>query len=112
MGLSSTLVLALSVGAPLSFSTPTQAELERGIHLFENFKDSEAAVVLRRVLSRSPPGSLAAKARLYLGLIAFNAIDPDEAKVQFRKALEANPAAELPQQASPKARLAFDQVRR
>jgi hypothetical protein len=112
MGLSLSLVFSLSVGAPLSFATPTQAELERGIGLFENFKDSEAAVVFRRVLTRSPPGSLAAKARLYLGLIAFNAIDPDEAKVQFRHALEANPAAELPRQASPKAKLAFDQVRR
>ncbi len=111
MGPSLSLVLALSMGAPLSFSTPTQVELERGIRAFEDFKDTEAAVIFHRVLDRSPPGSLAAKARVYLGLIALNALDLDEAKVQFRHALEADPAAVLPRQAPPKAQPVFDQVR-
>src|SRR5579863_2885886 len=106
------LVMALSAGAPLTYSTPTKVEFERGVTLFEDFKDSEAGAIFRRVLERSPPGFMAAKAHLYLGLIAFNALDPDEAKLEFRRALEANPAAELPSQASPKARLAFGEVRR
>ena len=82
------------------------------VKLFEAFEDERAAAALRQLLKRAPPGNVVSKAHLYLGLIAFNHFDPDEARIEFRRALEANPANNLPPQASPKARLAFAQVRR
>jgi hypothetical protein len=85
--------------------------LDDAVHLFESFEDSRAAAELTSLLRHSLPGEIAAKAHLYLGLIALNASKPDEVKAEFRHALEANPGIELPRDASPKARLAFGEVR-
>ncbi|MHB8418607.1 MAG: hypothetical protein ACYDCL_11055 [Myxococcales bacterium] len=98
----------------LAASTPPQHSslLDRAIAAFESFRDDEAAALLREVLAQQPPGAVAAKAHLYLGLIALNAIDPDLTRAEFKLSLEANPAIELPTQVSPKAWLAFEEVRR
>ncbi len=95
----------------LAAAPPPGRTLQRAIALFQSFEDEKAARLLREVLARSPSGALAAKAHTYLGLIALNAIDPDLARLEFRLAIQANPAAELPLDASPKAHLAFDQAR-
>lgn len=86
-------------------------ELQRAVALFENLDDEKAAALFRDIVARNPPGAVASKAHLYLGLIALNAIEPDLARAEFRLAIEANPAAELPPSAPPKAHFAFDQAR-
>jgi tetratricopeptide (TPR) repeat protein len=107
------ILIALS-GNPLTVAAtqPPRSALHEAVQLFENFEDERAAAAFKALLARSPPGEIAAQAHAYLGLIAFNAFQPDEAKAEFRHALEANSAVDLPPTASPKARLAFGQVRR
>jgi hypothetical protein len=48
---------------------------------------------------------------LYLGIIAFDALDIDTARKEFREALVLNPAIELPFNSSPKAMVTLRQVR-
>ncbi len=107
------IVVALS-GAPMVVAeAPTvQRALADAVELFESFEDERAKVEFLALLGRSPPDEVAAKAHIYLGLIAFNAFQTSEAKAEFRLALEANFAEDLPQNESPKARGAFQQVRR
>ncbi len=105
-------VLVALSGAPTA-APPASMEgaLDDAVQFFESFEDERAAMKFRALLARSPPGEIAARAHLYLGLIAFDDIKPDLAKVEFRRALEANPAIDVPSKASPKARLAFAAVR-
>jgi hypothetical protein len=106
-------LLALSGSPPSSAAAPSpRSALREAVQLFENFEDERAAAAFKALLARAPPGEVAAEAHAYLGLIDFNAFRPDDAKVEFRRALEANSAVDLPLAASPKARLAFGQVRR
>ncbi len=107
------LLVALSGSPnPAAARQTAQRDLQEAIGLFEAFEDERAATLFQALLTRSPPGQIASKAHLYLGLIAFNRFDPDEAKSEFRRALEANPANDLPPEASPKARMAFAETRR
>jgi hypothetical protein len=108
-------LLLLLAGNPTGVApavVSTQRACDDAVQLFEDFEDEAAALKLRTLLLRLPPGEIAAKAHLYLGLIAFNDMKPDLAKAEFRRALEANPAIDLPRQASPKTRLAFAAARR
>ena len=108
------LVIALSgnpTAGPAARPAPAVA-LREAIKLFNAFQDDKAAAALRDLLKHAPPGQVASKAHLYLGLIAFNHFDPDVAKAEFRHALEINPANDLPLEASPKARTAFAEARR
>jgi hypothetical protein len=89
----------------------TQRELDDAVQFFESFEDERAAMKFRALLLHSPPGEIAAKAHMYLGIIAFDDMKPDVAKLEFRHALEANPALDLPPKTSPKTRLAFGAVR-
>jgi hypothetical protein len=90
------------------------ADLERGIQLFNNFEDAKAEAVLRAFAATSPPPSAEqlGKAHLYLGLIAFQALDSDKARAEFAFAVRVAPAIEVPYGVSPKARLLFEQVQR
>jgi hypothetical protein len=90
----------------------TGSDLDRGIQLFADFEDAKAEAVLRAYLKTSPPAAEAAKTHLYLGLIAFNALDSDKARREFAEAIRTTPSIELPYGVSPKARLLFDQVQR
>jgi hypothetical protein len=101
-------VVALSGAAPQSSA---QAALDDAVQFFESFEDERAAMKFRALLARAPPGEIAAKVHLYLGIIAFDDMKPDVARTEFRRALEANPAVELPPKTSPKTRLAFGGVR-
>ena len=104
--------LALSGSPPAAVpSAAMERTLNDALQFFESFDDERAAMKFRAVLALSPPGEIAAKAHLYLGLIAFDDIKPDLAKVEFRKALEANPGIDVPAKTSPKSRLAFAAVR-
>lgn len=103
---------ALPLLALLAASPPGHnAALDQAISLFDNFDDEHAAALLRQILSQHPSGIVTAKAHVYLGLVALNAIDPDLARLEFRLALVANPETELPPGASPKARLAFEEAK-
>jgi hypothetical protein len=104
------LLIALS-GNPTPAATSPQAALRDAIHLFESFKDDKAAAALRALLAHSPPASVAAKAHIYLALIALNAANSEGARTEFASALQADFLVDLPPGQSPKARLAFGQVR-
>ncbi len=106
------LLVALS-GNPTSEAAPPspQVALHEAIRLFESFKDDKAAAALQALLKQSPPDSIAAKAHVYLALIALNAADAEGAKAEFATALRTDVLVDLPPGQSPKARLAFGQVR-
>ncbi len=101
------IALSLNQAPPAS----AQGQLDDAVQFFESFEDERAAMKFRALLARSPPGEIAAKAHMYLGIIAFDDMKPDVAKMEFRRALEANPAIDLPAKTSPKTRLAFGGVR-
>jgi hypothetical protein len=102
------LAFALSGNPPVAAEpSPMERSLDDAVQFFESFDDERAALKFRALLAGSPPGEIAAKAHLYLGLIAFDNIKPDLAKLEFRRALEANPGVDVPPKTSPKARLAF-----
>jgi hypothetical protein len=104
-------LLLVLAGATPQVEAPTQ-ELARAVQLFESFKDQTAAMLLRDVLLRAPAASIAAKAHVYLGLIALNATDAEEAEAEFRKAIAAYVLVELPPNPSPKAQVLFTEARR
>jgi len=85
--------------------------LNKAISLFNNLNDAGAARELRALLKRGPSDTEAARAHIYLGLIALNAIHAKEARDEFKQALTIDPMLELPRRASPKARLAFAEAR-
>jgi hypothetical protein len=103
-------LVVLSVAAAPAAGTAAQ-HFARGVAFFRAFDDAHAQTEFDAVLSADPPGEMSARARVYLGLIAFNAIRPDPAQQQFEAALLENPAVELPADASPKARMSFDEAR-
>jgi hypothetical protein len=103
-------LVVLTVAAAPAAGTAAQ-HFDRGVAYFRAFDDGHAQTEFDAVLALDPPGEMAARARVYLGLIAFNAIRPDPAQQQFEAALLENPAVELPADASPKARMSFDEAR-
>jgi hypothetical protein len=100
----------LLLSAPMA-RADTGADLQRAIRLFNNLDDEQAAQGFRKVLGESPTRTVAARAHLYLGLIAFNASSPEGAISEFKLALRSNPAIELPRMSSPKVRLLLSEVR-
>jgi hypothetical protein len=104
------LTSALAVSLLLAAPDPG-AELHAGIASFHAFDDVAAAALLRQALADRPTPEQAAQAHLYLGLIAFNALRSKEASLEFERALQASPYAELPDDTSPKAKLLLVQVR-
>jgi hypothetical protein len=82
------------------------------VKLFQSFQDDQAATAFRALLGRSPPASIAAKAHLYLGLIALNAFDSTSAKAEFVKAVATEVLVDLPPGQSPKAQILFAEARR
>ena len=104
-----TVVAAL--GTPRAAVSAEADLLERGIAFFHNMDDERATQSLLQLLTTDPPRAIAAKAHLYLGLIAFNDNLPDGADTEFKLALRANPAIELPPATSPKARLLWAEAR-
>ena len=69
--------LSGSPGAAAARPATAQRALDAAVRLFESFDDENAATALRALLSHAPPGQIAAKAHVYLGLIAFNRFDPE-----------------------------------
>ncbi len=78
------LLLTLSAPALAQAEPPT---LARGIAQFNNFGDAKAKVIFEQVLLAHPSSFDAAKAHVYLGLIAVNALDSNRARAEFMKAL-------------------------
>jgi hypothetical protein len=103
---------ATLVSAPALSKESVQSDLERAVKLFNDFEDPKAALILNEILKRQPSPDQAAKALVYLGLIALNALKTDRARAEFKEALAIDATTELPFDAAPKARLAFDQARR
>jgi hypothetical protein len=86
--------------------------LKRGVELFDQLRFDEAATSLRGVLRSHPHPKVAAKARLYLGLIDLNLADEVRGRQELRRALELDPACVLPVGLSPKIQEVFDSVRK
>jgi predicted nucleic acid-binding protein len=107
------LLVALAASAPVARASPQDdARLTRAIQLFNAFNDEEATTALRELLRHAPRASVAAKAHLYLGLIAFNTLDIDAAHHELEQAILLYPALELPANSSPKARIEFAEIQR
>lgn len=104
------IVVALS-GSPVTPSA-SQRALDDAVHLFQSFEDAKAAVALRELLRRSPPQAIAAKAHIYLGMIALNASDEPGAKAEFEKAVATSVLVDMPPGQSPKAQILFAEARR
>ncbi len=102
---------ANSVPAKGEERSQREEELQRALKLFESFQDEKASAALRELLTRRPPAAVVSKAHLYLGLILFNGNKSEEARDEFKLAMRADPAIELPLGLSPKTRLAFDEAR-
>jgi len=108
-------ILVTLSGSPTAGPSPRpspQAALQEAVKLFQNFEDPQAAVLLRALLNRSPPKSVAARAHIYLGLIALNAADADGAQAEFEKAVRTDVVIDLPPGQSPKAQILFAEARR
>src|SRR5580700_9988254 len=86
--------------------------LSAAIEAYEALDDGRAIDAFQRILAENPPREIAGKAHLYLGLLAFNSLHADLAAIEFRKAIETDPAIDLPLYSSPKATLAFAEARR
>jgi tetratricopeptide (TPR) repeat protein len=104
-------VLVAALGAARHAVASQPDTLARGIASFENLDDEQATRAFRQLLAEKPPREIAAKAHLYLGLIAFNSNSTEVAATEFKLALKANPAIELPPTSSPKARLLIGEAR-
>ena len=106
-------VVALSATPPAVAARPTpQAAFTAAVKLFQSFEDDKAAAAFRKILAHSPPASIAAKAHLYLGLIALNSFDSTTAKAEFVKAVATEVLVDLPPGQSPKAQILFAEARR
>jgi hypothetical protein len=103
------LVGLLIAAAP---ATTSAKQLRHAIELMDRLDFDQANAALHKLLDGNPSPSEAAKAHLYLGVIAFNTLQIDLARSEFRMALAMNPAIELPFDSSPKARTVFAQVQR
>lgn len=104
------LIAASFVPASSSPSSTPVAQLEEAVRSFNNFDDAKAAEQLRMVLAYLPSPDVAAKAHLYLGLIAFNAHELERAQKEFQLAVRLNSSIEL-REGSPKARIALEEAR-
>jgi hypothetical protein len=108
-------LLAIALATSMSAQALAQAEspaLEKGIALFKNLDDEQAATVLRRFLLDRPEAHEQALAHLYLGLIALNVGDQQLAREEFAETVSADPTVDVPPSFSPKAQLLLDDVRR
>ena len=101
--------LALAAPAAGKAAPPT---LQQAIPLFDNFADAAAEDAFRAILAAKPRRETAARAHLYLGLVAVNQLKIDQALDEFRAALLSDATLDLIRGASPKARLAFAEARR
>lgn len=109
MGAAPALALVLLLGQ--SAAVEPRA-LKRAVDLFDELRFDEAATSLRGVLRSHPHAKIAAKARLYLGLIDLNLADEVRGRQELRRALELDPACALPAGLSPKIKDVFDSVRK
>jgi len=82
------------------------------MRLHDSLDDDRAQEVLRELLHHAPPADLAAKAHLYLGIIALDALKVDEARDEFQQAIGIDPTLEPPVNASPKTRALYLEARR
>jgi tetratricopeptide (TPR) repeat protein len=105
-----TALLALLASSAAHAEVPPT--MDQAVGFYEAMDDVRAAAAFEKILRGHPPGEVAAKAHLYLGVIAFNAFHPDQARAEFQKAIEANPAIDLPRSVSPKAAISFAEARR
>jgi tetratricopeptide (TPR) repeat protein len=103
------LLLALLPGAARAQGT---AELRQGIEAYENFEYPEAQKLLEQAAGRTDlPRADQARARLYLGLVAFTLGDRVRAEAAFKAALEIDRELQLPADTSPKIAEVFEALR-
>ncbi len=107
------LALALLVAPSAARAASNGPEaLGAAIELYRNLDDSGAAQALHSLLRHAPVAAVAAKAHLYLALIALNAAQGDDAKAELREALSIDPTVLPPTDCSPKVWELFAQLQR
>ena len=104
---------ALLVGGAGSWGKPTpKTGLEAGKKYLNDMEDAKALKAFEGALSET---GITPKARaqllLYIGIAQINLTNEAAAKESFGKALDADPAVELPKDVSPKIKGTFDQVK-
>jgi hypothetical protein len=105
------MVLSLLVAISSVLWAASPPTLQDAIAAYEQLDDAQAVAAFQQILSSNPPREVEAKIHLYLGLIAFNAFRPGVADQEFKTAIRANSALDVPPHTSPKAALAFAQAR-
>ncbi|HUB08589.1 MAG TPA: hypothetical protein VMB50_16405 [Myxococcales bacterium] len=108
------LVAALVAAAPQRAASLTPSDrLDQAEAALENFRDADAKAVLVGLLHHAPQARVAARAHLFLGIIAFNDYDTTTARAEFKQALALDPGLDLPiRLVSPKVSLLFAEARR
>ena len=95
----------------LASAPPSFPELSPAIQAYQHLDDRRAIQGFQAILATNPPREVAAKAHLYLGLLAFNALKLELADEEFKRAIRADPTIEVPPDSSPKAALIFAEAR-
>lgn len=103
------LLLAVAIAGAARADRPPS--LAHAIGLYQDFQDARAVRAFRAILAGTPTRAVAAKAHLYLGLIAVNQLDAERAIREFKQALVNDPTVEVGPGTSPKARLTFEEAR-
>ncbi len=108
MGAAPALSLLLLLGQP---AAAEPRAMRHAVELFDKLRFEESATALRGVLRSHPAPAVAAKARLYLGLIDLNLADEVRGRQELRRAIELDPACALPPGVSPKIQELFETMR-
>ncbi len=89
------------------------AAMQQALRFHDKFDDDRAVALLRELLHHGPPVDIAAKAHMYLGIIALDALRVAEAREEFEQAIGIDPTLEPPVLASsPKVSALYRDVRR
>ncbi len=107
------LIPVLFAAAPALAKPKSKAAtaLQRAIKLSNDMEDAKALKELQKALAASPTEAEQAQIHLYFGIAYFNLLKPEEAKQSFGKALDLDPALELPESTSPKIKDLFAKLK-
>jgi tetratricopeptide (TPR) repeat protein len=106
------MALGLALALLTSAGAHANPHLKQGIKLLQEMENEKAIKSLRRALTwkRNKTHDLA-QIHLHLGIAQFNLMQTRAARRSFEKAIELEPAIELPKRTAPKIQEIFDKLR-
>jgi len=104
--------LGIAVQARAAGHYDAAAAMQQALRFHESFDDGRAVALLHELLHHGPPVDIAAKAHLYLGIIALDALRVADAREEFEQAIGIDPTLEPPLTSSPKVGALYRDVRR